>query len=131
MPRDRTSRSAPSPVGWFEIATARGPSLEAFYGSVFGWEFEDNPHPDVGPDYRLIRTGDDACGGIRVLGGSDAGEPYMIVAVVVEDVAESCAMIEAHGGSVEAGPVVTPGGVERAIVRDLDGNLFGIFRPPD
>jgi predicted enzyme related to lactoylglutathione lyase len=116
-----------SPVAWFEIGATDTAKAEAFYGSLFGWEFSDGP---TGPVYRMAEAGEGPCGGITT---AEKGLPasYAIFSVQVPDVAATCERLAELGGRVLVGPAEVPGvGLVYANVEDPDGNHFGLFTPP-
>ena len=112
-----------TPVTWFEIGSDRPDEAQRFYSELFGWSFDEHGGP-----YRQT-----AAGGQRGIGGAvrdtDAGN-YAIFYAEVADVAEICRRAEATGGVVVTGPVTTPAGLVRALLRDPSGNLLGVFTPP-
>lgn len=115
-----------TPVTWFEISSDRPDEAQRFYADLFGWSFEEQGGP--AGSYRQT-----AAGGERGIGGAirgtDAGN-YAIFYAEVADVAETCRRAEATGGVVVTGPVTTPAGLVRALLRDPSGNLLGVFTPP-
>ena len=47
---------------WIDLMTTDLPSAEAFYGAIFGWQFEEQPSADGSP-YAIARhNGRDAAG---------------------------------------------------------------------
>jgi predicted enzyme related to lactoylglutathione lyase len=123
-----TSTTTVAPVGWFEIASSDPAASEAFYSSVFGWQF--SPSPGIGDAYRIAAAGDGPAGGVTTaMDGLPAD--YAIFSIVVPDVDGACEQITALGGSVLFGPATVPdAGLRYANVADPFGNHFGIFTPP-
>lgn len=116
-----------SPVAWFEIAAVDTAKAEAFYNSIFGWDFTDGP---TGPVYRMTEAGGGPGGGITT---AEKGLPssYAIFSVMVADVDATCERIAELGGKVLVGPAEVPEvGLKYANVEDPEGNHFGIFTPP-
>jgi predicted enzyme related to lactoylglutathione lyase len=54
-----------------------------------------------------------------------------VLNVQVPDVAQACARVEELGGAVAVPLQSTPLGLDFAYVTDPDGNVFGVWTPPD
>ncbi|MBG0812677.1 VOC family protein [Planomonospora sp. ID82291] len=118
-------------VAWFEIATDDPQSAEKFYGELFGWSFAAGEDlAKGGMDYRRIGYpgGDGPRGGLYAHGG--AFPNHAVFSVVVADTAATCARVESLGGEVVFKAVGNEHGPDFAYVRDVSGNLFGVFTPP-
>lgn len=118
-------------VAWFEVATDDPDGAQRFYGELFGWRFSpDAQVATTGTDYRLIRYGDEAepRGGVFGTRGEQPGHAVFVVQVA--DVAATCEQVERLGGKVESKVVGDASGPDYAYLRDISGNLFGIFAPP-
>lgn len=113
-----------NPVNWFEIATTDREKAKAFYGELLGWSYS------ALDDYTIVDCGDDAPiqGGIVELGG---GAPtYAMPFAMVADVAATCARAAELGATVVVEPEAQPNGIVLAHLRDLDGNLVGVYSAP-
>ena len=75
---ERTSY-APGTFSWAELATSDADAAKAFYTSVFGWEYRDNPIPDGQVYSMALRDGKD----VAALFGSDQ-PPHWNCYVTVE-----------------------------------------------
>ena len=120
-----TSTLTPNPVTWFEIHTADPARAREFYGSVFGWTFDD-----AMPGYTMIQLGEDA-----PIGGGlvDNGGQYPNDAVFMVQVPDVAAAIEAarnSGGSIVSEAQCTPTGLTFGYVANPDGAVFGVWCPP-
>lgn len=118
-----------APVAYFEIAASDPARAEAFYGEIFGWDFEDS---HMGSVYRMVHAGADGVpGGLTTAEGGLPGH-YAIFSVAVADVGATCRKVEELGGRVLVGPAEVPdsGGLVYANVEDHDGNHFGVFCSP-
>jgi hypothetical protein len=116
-----------NPIAWFEIGADDPAASEAFYNTLFGWDFADGP---TGPVYRMTEGGDGPGGGITT---AEPGLPasYAIFCIAVPDVAATCEKIVELGGRVLVGPAEVPDvGLVYANVEDPEGNHFGVFSPP-
>lgn len=108
-------------VTWFEITTNDTAAARSFYEGLFGWEAQGDP--DV---YSMFPP---AAGGIP--GGlmPARGMPtYACFGVEVDDVDVAFGRAVELGATVVVEPTDNPGGVRSAYLRDLDGNLFSIYR---
>ena len=113
------------PVAWFEIHTADPDKAKAFYGEVFGWQFDDSM-----PGYSMIGLGDDAPigGGIAHSEGNYPNDAVFLVQV--PDVSASLSKITEAGGSIVADVQTTPFGLAFAYAANPDGSVFGVYRLP-
>jgi predicted enzyme related to lactoylglutathione lyase len=120
-----SNTTTPNPVTWFEVHSADPDRAKTFYGSVFGWTFDDSM-----PGYSMIRLGDGAPigGGIVHTGGSYPNDATFMVQV--PDVAAALAGVTAHGGSVVTEPQATPFGLTFGYATNPDGCVFGVWCPP-
>ena len=111
---------------WFEVHTADPERAKAFYGSVFGWTFDD----DLMPGYSMIKMGDDAPigGGIPDTGGKAPNGAMFLVQV--PDVASALDLVKEHGGSVVADTQKTDNGLTFGYAANPDGSVFGLWCPP-
>ncbi|WP_412539948.1 VOC family protein [Longispora sp. K20-0274] len=110
-------------IGWFEIGTNDVGGTEAFYGSVFGWQFAGQAQ------YREITTPakKSVKGGVFETGGHAPN--YATFYIVVEDVPATCAAAEAAGGKVLAPPADGPDGLVFAHLSDPTGNHIAVYSP--
>ena len=118
--------ATPNPVTWFEIHSAEPERARQFYGSVFGWTFDD----DMMPGYSMIGLGDDAPirGGIAHTDGASPNDAIFLVQV--PDVAASLAAVTEHGGSVVTERQEAPNGLTFGYAANPDGSVFGVWCPP-
>lgn len=119
-------------VAWFEIGTNDPDAVEKFYGELFGWSFTaDEKAARGGTDYRLIGyPGAEGFGG-GVYGTGGASPNHAIFGVAVADVEATCGQAEGAGGEVVFKLPENPDGPAFAYIRDVSGNLFGVFTPPE
>jgi uncharacterized protein len=121
----------PDPVVHFEITGDDPPGLRAFFGGLFGWEYEATPvsravsDPD---DYGFVDllTGPDGSG-IRGGVGGGAGYPSRAMFyVAVADVERALQRAEELGGTRRMGPETSPSGLVVGHFSDPAGNLIGV-----
>ncbi|MET1059862.1 MAG: VOC family protein [Nocardioides sp.] len=110
-------------IAYVELVTPDLAAAQAFYGSAFGWEFND-----YGPTYAGIRTADGSgeVGGLNTNGTPGPGGALLLI--VSEDLDGSVAAVEAAGGSLVAPPEAYPGG-RRFTFTDPAGNVLGVYQP--
>jgi uncharacterized protein len=123
-----TSASAGTgaPIVFFEIPVSSVAQAKEFYGTLLGWTFNEKPEF---PNFAEIITAE---GG--TLGGLSANPQFLgvegrgtVVYASVKSVAPTLALAERLGARVLL-PALTMAGVGTvAIIRDLDGNPFGLW----
>ena len=112
-------------IDYFEISVGDVAEAKAFYGSAFGWSFND-----YGDDYAGIKspTGDGEVGGLAA--GRDSGPGGVLALVYSQDLDASVAAVETAGGTVLEPPYDYPGG-RRFFFADPSGNKLGVYEPSD
>lgn len=121
--------SAACPFVWHDLITTDTAAARAFYASVFGWNLQSFPGTH---DYTVVSAGSVSVGGImpipeqaKARGAPPCWQGY----VGVNDVDACARLIAERGGSVIEGPQDIPGVGRFALVADLHGAVFIIFRP--
>jgi uncharacterized protein len=122
-PRAQTKR----PVVWFEIPVTDLDRAKAFYGILFGWEFE--PFVDYDENYLLIRGAEESVGGALVLEkrvSAQGAGPILFMSV--EDLDESIEQARRIGGIVaQSTKRITDKAGWFAVIIDPDGNRVGLW----
>ena len=118
----------PGALSWNELNTRDPEGARAFYGAVFGWEFEENDMGEAGT-YTTLKLGDSMVGGI--LNMTERGVPEQVPAhwqvyFAVADTDAAIATAEEKGGSVMVPPMEVPAG-RFAILTDPNGASFAII----
>jgi hypothetical protein len=121
----------PDPVVHFEITGSAPARLRAFFGDLFGWEYERTPvaravsDPD---DYGFVDmlTAPDGSGIRGGVGGGEGYESHALFYVGVPDVAAALERAERLGGSRLMGPETAPTGLVVGHFSDPAGNLIGV-----
>lgn len=110
-------------VAWFEIMAGPGGQgrLHEFYGSVFGWQFDE-----LEGGYAAVRRGD-ADPGIGGGVGEVADGPQVVLSIEVDDIHAAIEQVKASGGEVVQEPQSIPGIVTYATFRDPAGNVVGLM----
>ena len=114
----------------FEINTPDVEATTAFYGAVFGWQF--NKWEGGEQSYWLVTTGEDGTPGIN--GGMLTVEedwPATVNIMEVDSVDAITEKITAHGGEVVAPKMAIEGMGYSAYFKDPNGIAFGVFQPDE
>jgi predicted enzyme related to lactoylglutathione lyase len=119
----------------FEIHASDPQRAIAFYGTLFGWQFQAYGPPDF---YWLITTGAKDAPGIdgglvrRQGAAPDPAAATPVIAYVctvdVDDVDKTMAEAVKAGGSIAREKHAIPGLAWLAYCKDTEGNLFGIYQ---
>jgi uncharacterized protein len=119
----------PGALAWNELDTRDVPAAKDFYGTVFGWQFEDAELEGMGA-YTSIRLGDGVVGGMLDVTGRvpDEVPANWLVYFAVEDVDASVAKAGELGGSAVFGPIDSPAG-RLAVLADPWGAGFAVIAP--
>ena len=119
--------------GWVDLVSTDVDAAKAFYGGLFGWDFEDIPTP-MGPSYTMCSLGGSKVAGIgpQPPDMAAAGAPSMWNSyVIVEDLDATCEAVGPAGGAVvmPAMDVMSEG--RMAMVADPSGAVVGLWQPRD
>lgn len=119
------------PVVHFEVIGKDPDRLRAYFGELFGWQF-DTPSP-VAPEVSepdsygfLDLVAADGTGIRGGVGGGAAHEPHALFYVGVADVETALRQAERLGGSRVMGPATSPNGLVVGHFTDPEGNLLGV-----
>jgi predicted enzyme related to lactoylglutathione lyase len=118
----------PGKVVWYDLLAHDLPSVERFYGELFGWDFDDRGEAD--PSYVVVRSDGRAIAGVaRIdrLKGDVAGAQW-ISWISVPDVDRAAAAAIAGGGAI----LRTPRDLElrgrAAVIADPEGAPIALLR---
>ena len=115
---DTLSNPAPNGgIDYVEFGATDLSRIEAFYSSVFGWQFTD-----YGPDYTSFTDG-------RISGGFAVGVPTggnPLVVLYVRDLEGTLTKVETSGGRITKPIFSFPGG-RRFHFADPDGNELAVW----
>ncbi|MEX2458986.1 MAG: VOC family protein [Actinomycetota bacterium] len=114
-----------APVVHFEVMGTDRQALGRFYGELFGWTVQSLDQPP----YEVIdtRSGAGIDGGIGAV--DDAGAQYVSVYAQTEDIHKTFDRAVEMGAEVMLPVSEVPGVVTFAILRDPQGNVFGMVTP--
>jgi predicted enzyme related to lactoylglutathione lyase len=118
----------PGAISWNELNTRDPEAAKAFYGAVFGWDFEDNDMGEMGT-YTSLKLGDGPVGGMLDMTGRgvpDEVPAHWQVYFAVEDTDAAVDQVKQGGGSVMVDPIDIPAG-RFAIFTDPHGASFAVI----
>jgi uncharacterized protein len=120
------------PVVHFEVIGEDPERLRAFFGELFGWEF-DTPSPvaqEVSDPGRYgfldLVTSDDGTGIRGGVGGGPGYASHAVFYVGVPNVEAALERAESLGGTRVMGPVTPPNGLVVGHFTDPEGTLIGV-----
>ena len=109
---------------WVDLGTTDAPGAKAFYGGLFGWEFDDLPTGEQGT-YSVCRLDGRAVAGLY----DQADTPSWGSYISVDDVERATGRARELGAEVVVEPFGTPGGGRVAMVRDPAGAMVSLSQP--
>ena len=114
---------------WIDATHPDPDAAAAFYGSLFGWEFEDVMPQEAEGEYLIGRIrGDDVAG----IGSVPEGAPPMAMwntYIQVESADETAADVKAAGGTVLTEPFDVMEAGRMAVCGDPEGAVFCVWEP--
>jgi uncharacterized protein len=110
---------------WTDLSTPDAEASKAFYGSLFGWEFEDNPIPDGGV-YVMARLGGRAA---AAMFETTERHPAWASYVTVDDVDAITERARELGANVMAEPFDVMDAGRMATLQDPTGAVFCVWEP--
>jgi len=123
---ERTSYLEGTP-SWVDLMTTDPEGARAFYGALFGWEFEVDPNPETG-NYTMCRLrGKNVAGmgGQPVTGGMPTVWATYFAADDADKIAER---ITEHGGKILMAPMDVMDAGRMTMAADLEGAMFGAWQ---
>ena len=122
-------RYIPGVPCWVDTTQPDPEAAAAFYGGLFGWEFEDVMPPGSPGKYLIARLrGGDVAG----VGSQPEGAPPSAAwntYVWVENADETAAKVRAAGGTVLAEPFDVGDAGRMAVFADPEGAAFCVWQP--
>jgi predicted enzyme related to lactoylglutathione lyase len=117
-------------VNWSELNTRDPEAAKSFYGSVFGWRFEEQEFEGTGT-YTVISLGEEAFGGmIDITDRVPAEVPaHWLTYFTVEDTEAIAAKAKETGGDVAFGPTTIGEVGTIAVLKDPFGAVFAVLQP--
>lgn len=126
MPRfEKYAQGTPSYV---ELMTPDQEAAKAFYGPLFGWEFEDVPMGDAGYYVAVAKEGDSVAGISGQMPGMEGHPAFWGVYLTVDDVDAAAAKVAGAGGEVEAEPFDVMDLGRMAAIKDPTGARVNLWQ---
>ena len=121
-------RYIPGVPCWIDTTQPDPEAAVAFYGDLFGWEFEDVMPPDSPIRYHIARLGG---GDVAAVASQPEGAPATAVwntYVWVEDANVTAAKVRAAGGTVAMEPGDVGDSGRMAVFADPQGAAFSVWQ---
>ncbi len=131
-----TTDRLPGKIVWRDLLTNDPEGSKRFYGELFGWQFESvGSAANLGnnSDYTLIRHNGRLIGGmVDTVALNDRDDiSQWIIFMSVADVEAEVAAVAAAGGEIVTPPVDLQRRGKLAIIRDVEGAMFGLLQSRD
>ncbi len=123
---ERTSH-APGTFSWTDLATDDPAAAKEFYGSLFGWQLEDNPVPDA-PPYTMAKIDGRAVAAMYQR-GPDQPHSFWLSYVTVDDADAIAARATELGGSVLQEPFDVMEFGRMSVLQDPTAAAFAVWQP--
>lgn len=128
----KRTKHEPGTFSWADLATTDADGAKRFYGELFGWEAVDNPIPDGGGTYTMLRVeGDDVAAlyeqsaEMREQGVPPVWTSY----VTVEDVDATAAKARELGATVHMDPFDVMDAGRMTLFQDPTGAMLAAWQP--
>lgn len=126
MPKiEKYAQGTPSYV---ELMTPDQEAAKAFYGPLFGWEFEDVPMGDAGYYVAVAKNGDSVAGISGQMPGMEGRPAFWGVYLTVDDVDAVAGKVAGAGGEVEAEPFDVMDLGRMAAIKDPTGARVNLWQ---
>jgi uncharacterized protein len=118
----------PGTLSWNELNTGDAEAAKRFYGSIFGWEFEDRETENA-DGYTICMLDGNRVAGMLAMADRVPSEvsPHWNTYFTVEDTEAAIEQVEAGGGAKVMGPMDVEVG-RIAVVHDPWGAVFSVIR---
>ena len=112
---------------WHELMTTDVEGARAFYGKLFGWQYEAFPMETM--TYEVIRSGGEETGGIMPMPPpvKEGHPPAWGIYITVEDVDTTAKLAEELGGKIHLPPTDIPEVGRFAVIQDPQGAYISII----
>jgi uncharacterized protein len=116
--------SAHGKICYVQIPATDIAASAAFYEAVFGWQIRRRRDGEIAFDDSIGEVS-----GTWVTGRPAAGDPGLLLYIMVDDAAETVRSVSAHGGTIVQ-PIGGDAPEITARFRDPGGNVIGIYQEP-
>jgi uncharacterized protein len=117
-------------ISWADLATSDQDAAKAFYGGLFGWEYDDQPVGD-GVTYSMARLGGRSAAAINPQREEEAQQgipPHWNLYVTVDDVDAAARAVGEHGGQVFAEPFDVFDNGRMTVIADPTGAVLSLWQ---
>jgi predicted enzyme related to lactoylglutathione lyase len=114
---------------WVDTEQAEPDAAIAFYGELFGWEFERRTPAGSPEQYFIARLRGRTVAGIRSLRPSAPPTPVWTTYICTDSADDAATRVRHAGGSVLAEPFDVPHAGRGAVVADRSDAVFGLWQP--
>jgi predicted enzyme related to lactoylglutathione lyase len=109
---------------WVDTMQPDPEAATAFYGELFGWEFENQAPTDApGPYYVARLQGHD----VAAIGGPESVTPFWNTYTAVDNVDQTTTLVREAGGKIVVEPTEVPGAGRMAVYTDPEGATFSAW----
>ncbi|MDT0341534.1 VOC family protein [Streptomyces litchfieldiae] len=122
-----TTDFLPGSPCWLDLGAPDIGAAAAFYGTVFGWEFESFG-PDAG-GYGVFRLGGKTVAGLGPLTEEGARSAWMVY-FATPDAEAAARTVTERGGTVRVAPLTIEGESRMAQFSDPQGGQFAVLQAP-
>jgi predicted enzyme related to lactoylglutathione lyase len=119
----------PGTFSWIDLATTDAEGAKAFYGGLFGWDYDDRPMGD-GTNYSMAQIGGASVAAIVEQDTGDA-PPHWNSYITVEDVDATAARVGGLGGTLVGGPFDVFDAGRMAVISDPTGAFVELWQAKD
>jgi predicted enzyme related to lactoylglutathione lyase len=127
---ERTSHD-PGTISWTDLETTDQDGAKAFYGALFGWEYEDMPVGE-GATYSMAKLNGRSAAAMSGQRAEDAERgipPHWNLYVTVADVDAAAGAVAGAGGQVFAEPFDVFDAGRMAVIADPSGAALCLWQP--
>jgi uncharacterized protein len=119
----------PGTPNWVDLQTTDQAAAKNFYGSLFGWKYDDNPIDDTAV-YSIAQINGRDVGAIAPLGDMAAAgvPPHWNTYISVTDCDATVGLVEKAGGSVMMPPMDVMDAGRMALVADPTGGIVALWQ---
>lgn len=119
---------------WIDLATPDPEASRAFYGALFGWDFEDSPTDRPGVPYTMCSLRGRATAGMMLLAPEMAAggmPPCWTSYISVDDLEAAVAKVAPAGGTVLQPPMDVMDAGRMAVLSDPTGAVVALWEAKD
>ena len=115
---------------WVDLMTTAPDSAKSFYGTLFGWTFEDRPVPDA-PPYSMAFKGDRPVAALFAMPDEKVAQkipPHWQTYINVDNLETALEKCQTYGGKVIVPPCEIMEAGRMAVVQDPSGAFVNLWQ---